>query len=138
VGISLGSTTSGGAVAVGVGNTLYGKPDERAHDPKDVKPYAAEGTAPPQRVSAQPKLLRLPEPQYPAAARKAGVEGDVVLLLRVDARGRVIAARVVSEPGAGTGEAARAALLHAEFSPALLDGEAVETEIRFTYHFDLE
>jgi protein TonB len=138
VGISLGSTATGGSFAVGVGNTLYGKAEEVAPDPKDVKPYAAEGTAPPRRVSAQPKLLRLVEPVYPPAARKAGVEGPVLLLLRIDARGRVVAARVVSEPGAGTGEAARAALLRSEFSPALLEGDAVETEIRFTYNFVLE
>jgi protein TonB len=138
VGVSLGSTTSGGTFAVGVGNTLYGKAGEVAADPERVKPYAAEGTAPPRRASAQPKLLRLVEPEYPPAARKAGVEGPVVLLLRLDARGRVVAARVVSEPGTGTGEAARAALLASAFSPALLEGEAVETELRFTYNFVLE
>ena len=138
VGVSLGSTTTGGSFAVGVGNTLYGKADEVAADPKAVKPYAVEGTAPPRRSSAQPKLLRLVEPPYPPAARKAAVEGPVVLLLRIDARGRVVAARVVSEPGTGTGEAARAALLRSEWSPALLEGEAVETEIRFTYNFVLE
>jgi protein TonB len=137
-GLSLGSTVDGGGVAMQVGNTLYGKADEVARDPRSVKPYAAEGTAPPRRGSSQPKLVRLSEPEYPPAARKAGVEGQVVLLLRIDARGRVVSARVVSEPGTGTGEAARAALLRSEFSPALLEGEAVETEIRFTYNFVLE
>lgn len=137
VGITLGSTATGGGFAVGVGNTLYGKASETAADPAEVKPYAADRTALP-RPSSQPRLLERPEVPYPAAARRAGVEGQVILLLRIDAQGRVAAARVLSEPGEGLGDAARAAALRFRFSPALLEGEAVETELRFTYTFVLE
>jgi periplasmic protein TonB len=62
----------------------------------------------------------------------------LVLLLQVDAEGRVAAARVVSDPGAGLGAAARATALRVRLSPALLDGEPVATELRFTYTFVLE
>ena len=137
VGISLGSTATGGGFAVGVGNTLYGKAREVAADPSEVKPYAAP-SAPPARLSARPRLLAQPEVPYPPEARKAGVEGKVILALVIAPDGGVAGARVLSEPGSGLGEAARQAALHFRFSPALLEGQAVETEIRFTYTFILE
>lgn len=137
VGVSLGSTTSGGAFAVGVGNTLYGKASSIAADPTEVAPYAGPSSAP-TRLSAQPRLLEQPQVAYPPEARKAGVAGKVVLALAIGRDGRVAAARVLAEPGSGLGEAARQAALRFRFSPALLDGESVETEIRFTYTFVLE
>ncbi len=138
VGVSLSSTTQGGAFAVGVGNTLHGKAPDKAVAPEDVKPYAAERYAPPTSLSAQPRPLDLPPIAYPPAARKAAVEGRVVLLLRLDATGHVASARVVEEPGAGLGEAARAGALRFRFTPAMEAGEPVATEIRFTYTFVLE
>lgn len=136
VGVSLSSTATGGAFAVGVGNTLHGRASEIAADPAEVKPYA--GPAGPGRLSAQPRAIDLPEIAYPPEARRAGVEGKVVLLLRIDALGRVVDARVVSEPGSGLGAAARAGAFLFRFSPGLLDGEPAVTEIRFTYTFVLE
>jgi len=138
VGLSLSSTTTAGGLAVGVGNTLYGKPSEVAADPAEVKPYAPDRTEPPARLSARPRLVERPEIPYPKEARNAGVAGQVVLLLRIDGAGRVAGARVLADPGSGLGEAARQAALRFRFTPALLEGEPVETEIRFTYTFVLE
>ena len=126
VGLSLDSTVESGGFAVPVGNTTYGKAAEVAANPKDVKPYAAENTAPPARISRQPKLLDKAEPPYPEAARRAGIEGPVTLLLHIDAAGHVVTARVLSDPGAGLGEAARTHALKLRFSPGLLEGEPVE------------
>jgi protein TonB len=131
--VSLSSTTTAGGFAVGAGNTLLGRAAEIASDPG-----TAEGTEPGSRASAQPRLLERPEIPYPAQARRAGAKGRVLLLLRIDAAGRVAAARVIADPGAGLGEAARTAALRFRFAPALLEGEPVETEIRFTYSFVLE
>ena len=41
IGLSLSSTSQGGAFAAPVGNTLYGKPTDKAADPNASKPYAA-------------------------------------------------------------------------------------------------
>jgi len=133
VGVSLSSTATAGAFAVGVGSTLHGRASETAADPSEVRPYAG-----PRRPSAQPRPLELPDIAYPAEARRAGVEGKVLLLLRIDASGRVVTASVLADPGGGLGEAAREGALRFRFSPALLEGEPVETEIRFTYTFLLE
>lgn len=138
VGVSLSSTAEGGTFSVGVGNTLHGKAPEVAADPRTVKPYAADGTAPAPRLSRQPRLLSQPEVPYPPEAKRAGVEGQVKLLLRIDAQGRVVSARVLSDPGAGLGEAARAGSLQFRFSPGLLDGEPVEvTDFPYAYTFAL-
>lgn len=136
VGLSLGSTVAGGSFAVGIGNTLHGRASETAADPATVRPYA--GGVPAARLSAQPRVVDLPRIEYPADARRAGVEGQVVLLLRIDARGAVIAVRVVDAPSPSLAEAARQGAHRFRFTAALLDGEPVETEIRFTYTFLLE
>ena len=136
VGVSLSSTATGGGFAVGVGNTLHGKASEVAADPRAVKPYAAD--TPAVRLSAQPRVVERPEIPYPPEARRDGLEGRVVLLLRIDSEGRVAAAHLLSAPAPALGEAARAAALRFRFTPPMLDGEAVETEIRFTYTFVLE
>jgi protein TonB len=131
VGISLGSTVSSGAFAVGVGNTTLGKADQVAADPASVRPLPAA------RLSAPPQPIELPRIPYPAAARKAGVEGRALLLLRIDARGAVASVRVIDSPALLAAAAAEGARRF-RFTPALVEGEPVETEIRFTYTFLLE
>jgi protein TonB len=137
VGVSLSSTAAGGAFAVGVGNTLYGPAARTAADPADVKAYAADRTTT-ERPSSLPRPLEIPKIVYPERARREGVAGQVVLILHLDARGAVVDARVVSEPGAGLGAAAREGARRFRFAPAMLDGTSVETSIRFTYTFVLE
>jgi protein TonB len=137
VGISLGSTVASGGFAVGVGNTAYGRAEETAADPSSVRPYAG-GVVPAARLSSQPRPLELPRIAYPPQARRDGIEGQVALVLRVDARGAVTAVRVVDAPTPELGAAAAEGARRFRFSPALLSGEPVETEIRFTYTFLLE
>jgi protein TonB len=136
VGLSLGSTVASGGFAVGVGNTAYGRAGDTAADPAGVRPYA--GGVPAARLSAQPRVLELPRIDYPPDARKAGIEGQVVLILRIDARGAVAGARVVSAPTPSLARAAEEGARRFRFAPALYEGEPVETEIRFTYTFLLE
>ncbi len=137
VGISLGSTVASGDLAVGVGNTAYGKADEIAAEPGSVGAYS-RGVVPIARTSSRPKPLVLPKIDYPSDARKSGIEGQVALVLRIDARGAVIAARVLSSPSPSLAEAASEGARRFRFAPALVEGEPVETEIRFTYTFLLE
>ncbi len=139
IGISLGSTTVGGGFAVGVGNSIFGKVDARAHDPAAVRPYAAAPDfVPPTRVSTLPRLLEEPKAVYPPEARKAEVEGKILLALAIDAVGRVTRVKVLAGLGYGLDEAAERAARRFRFGPATLDGEPVSTEIHFTYTFVLE
>ncbi len=137
VGLSLGSTVSSGGFAIGVGNTAYGKAEETAPDPSSVRPYAG-GVVPAARLTVQPRPVHLPRIEYPRDARKEGIEGQVALLLRIDAGGAVVSVRVVAAPSPSLAAAAEEGARAFLFSPALVQGEPVATEIRFTYTFLLE
>ncbi|HEX8909953.1 MAG TPA: TonB family protein, partial [Anaeromyxobacteraceae bacterium] len=140
IGISMESTTTAGAVAAPVGNTLYGRAPERAADPAAVKPYRSERYAPPSQVTTLPEPLGcdIPRAEYPEEARRLGVEGEVRLRVVVDEEGRVREAKVLRDPGHGFGAvAARAARAYCRFRPAQKDGAAVATEIPYTIRFEL-
>ncbi|HEY0093275.1 MAG TPA: TonB family protein, partial [Archangium sp.] len=135
VGISMSSTTSAGGFAAAVGNTVYGKTGDKATDPKEVKAYSAPRYVPVYQVDSAPSVASEVKVPYPDEARQAGVEGQVVLSITVDNEGRVVKAVVLSGPGYGLEEAARKALLRFRFKPAIKGGEAVSTEMKYTYTF---
>jgi protein TonB len=136
VGISLGSTVASGGFAVGVGNTAYGHAGDTAADPASVRRHA--GGVPSSRLSSQPRPVELPRIDYPPEARRAGIEGQVVLLLRLDPKGAVAGVTVLDAPTPSLAAAAEGGARRFRFTPALFQGEPVETEIRFTYTFLLE
>lgn len=136
VGISLGSTVDAGSFAVGVGNTTLGRAEEAAADPASIRPLP--GGPPSVGASTPPRPQALPRIPYPPESRRAGVEGQVLLLLRIDARGAVTAVRVLDAPAPDLAAAAAEGARRFRFDPALRDGRPVEAEIRFTYTFLLE
>ena len=138
VGISMSSTTSAGGFAAPVGNTVYGKTGDKATDPKEVKAYSAPKYVPVYQVDSPPSVASEVKVPYPDEARHAGVEGQVVLSITVDNEGRVVKAVVLSGPGYGLEEAARKALLRFRFKPAVKGGEAVSTEMKYSYTFLLD
>lgn len=143
IGISLGSTTEAGNLAVGVGNSLYGKADRVASDPSSVKAYSSAKTrqapyVPPSRVSTLPRLLQQVKAPYPLEAKNAGVEGQVILTLRIDEKGKVTRVAVLNGPGYGLEDAAKRAAYRFRFAPATLEERPVVTKITYTYTFVLE
>jgi protein TonB len=138
VGISMSSTTSAGGFAAPVGNTLYGRTADKAATPKDVKAYSAPKYTPIYQVDSEPQLASEVKIPYPDEARRAGIEGTVTLSITIDNEGRVVAAKVLSGPGYGLNEAARDAILRFRFKPAIKGGEAVSTEMKYSYTFLLD
>jgi periplasmic protein TonB len=138
VGISMSSTTTAGTFSAPVGNTAYGKTADKAQAPAAVKPYSAARYVPVYQVDAAPTVLSEYKPPYPSEARRAQIEGQVVLSITVDADGSVVAVKVVSGPGFGLNEAARDALRRFRFRPATQGGEPVATELKYTYTFQLD
>ena len=110
VGISMSSTTSAGGFAAPVGNTVYGKTGDKAADPKDVKAYSAPKYVPVYQVDTEPRVASEVKIPYPDEARRAGIEGTVMLSITIDNEGRVVKAVIVKGPGYGLDEAARDAL----------------------------
>lgn len=141
-GITLESTSQGGSMAVGTGNTLQGAPERTARAPETVKPYKAEKYAPAAQVSELPQPLNRESlnlrKYYPPQAKKDGFEGDVVLRLLIDADGTIAKVDVITDPGQGLGPAAAKAVHELRFSPAKVNGVPVATTVPFTIHFTLD
>jgi protein TonB len=148
VGLSLESTSEAGqGPAFAVGDTLAGstaataatrKPPAVADSPAGPN-RIARGAPRPGSVLTPPRRLHEVKPHYPDALRAAGVEADVLLVVSLDAGGRVLSVTV----GRGSGdpafdESARAAARQEQFSPALRDGVPVPTTFSFTTHFRLD
>lgn len=112
-----------------------------------------EAPPPPAPPPAQPKpagpvalgnelSVSCPErspPPYPAAAKRMGEQGRVVLRVELDETGRVVAARVATSSGsARLDEASLAAVRQWQCNPARRDGEPVRAVALQPFDFILE
>ena len=138
VGLSLSSTTTAGGFAAPVGNTAYGKIADKAEDPSQVQAYRGPKYVPVYQVDREPETLAEVQIPYPPEARRAGIEGKVIMSIRIDAHGQVTSVKVLSSPGYGLDEAAATAMKRVRFRPAIKASEPVETEIKYTYVFVLD
>ncbi len=94
----------------------------------------------PQHVSSgvqAARLIRRVEPVYPDLARKARIEGAVMLQVRVDEEGNVADVEVLSGP-ALLRDAAVAAIQQWKYSPTILNGEPYPVLANVTVRFVLE
>lgn len=138
VGISMSSTSTTGTFNAPVGNTQYGKVADTAAKPEDVKPYSAPKYMPSYQVDSQPEVISDFKPEYPPEARKAGIEGTVIIQITVDHEGRVTNLKLVRGLGYGLDEAALQSLRKFRFKPAVKGGEPVSTTINYNFNFWLE
>jgi protein TonB len=89
-------------------------------------------------VSQMPVLVGDFRVPYPADARKAGVQGAVLLDLLIDAEGRVRRAEVLKPLFASLDQAALEAAKKLVFKPARVGEQSVAVRIRYAYRFVLE
>jgi len=148
VGLSLESTSEAGqGPAFAVGDTLAGSTAATAQRPPPAP--AADPPAGPNRVArgvpragsvlTPPRRLQEVKPHYPDARRAAGAEADVLLIVSLDATGRVLSVTVGRSSGDDSfDESARQAARQELFSPALRDGVPVPTTFTFTTRFRLD
>lgn len=88
--------------------------------------------------SSNPQLLSAPKPNYPSSARKAGVEGTVLVGLTIGVDGRVASAWVLQSSGsAALDQAAVGAVQRWKFVPAKKNGQAVAVETKVPVTFNL-
>jgi TonB family protein len=92
------------------------------------------------KLSKVPKQTKFVKAEYPKAAEEQRLEAEVILLLDINAEGKVDAVGIV-EPatpaGMGFDEAAMAAAQQFEFDPAELDGKPVAVQLNYRYRFTL-
>lgn len=85
---------------------------------------------------ADARLDRKVEPEYPAKALNAGIQGDVVLNVLIGKNGKVKNITVVSgDPMLA--HAAASAVKHWRYEPSASGGNNVETQTTATFHFVL-
>lgn len=90
-------------------------------------------------TGARPIPGSCPAPDYPARARRLGIEGSVEVRASVDVRGGVASAEVASSSGdASLDAAAVEAAGRWRFEPALRDGVPVPDEYRVRFLFRLD
>jgi protein TonB len=83
----------------------------------------------------KPKALSRPTPAYTEQARAAGVSGKVRVEITVDARGRVVAVRILQGLGHGLDEAALAAARAMTFEPGVRCGKPVAATFKVAFTF---
>jgi TonB family protein len=81
---------------------------------------------------ASAKLISVPKPDYPAAAK--GISGNVTVEVAIDEQGKVTSARAITGPVELRG-AAEAAALKARFTPTKLSGTPVSVNGVITFRF---
>jgi protein TonB len=84
-----------------------------------------------------PVLVRRVEPIYPEAARKARLEGDVVLEAIITSTGEIEEVRIVKSEGPFLDASARDAVERWKYRPATLNGRAVRVLLTVTIRFRL-
>jgi protein TonB len=123
------------AVSANEGTALPGIPTSRSVGP----PAPGLDTSGAIRVGGevkQPRLISSSMPVYPALAKSAKVEGDVVIRTTVDEKGRVAHMEVVSGPMA-LRQAAQDALRKWQYQPSLLNGQPIIVQMEVTIRFRL-
>lgn len=103
----------------------------------DPQPLASEPT----RFKAgmtPPEVVSRTQPRYTEAARKAGVQGTVIVEAVIDEQGRVTNLKVVKSLPMGLDQAAADAVRQWRFKPALLGTRPVKIFWTLTVNFQLQ
>jgi protein TonB len=143
-GISMNSVVQGNSgMAVRVGNTTFGDPNqEKFVDPSQVKGYAGGQpgfkAARASSLTQEARVLRDVKAPYPKELADDGIEGAVQLLVEVTKAGMVNGVRLAKSSGNKTLDSlAIEAVKKFAFAPAEVDGEKVDSVLRYTYRFEL-
>ena len=156
VGLSLESTAGegGDGPAFAAGNTRMGETAEKAVAPSDISgapkgdaqaPASGTGNKTASRIPVAgvkyvpPKRKNPKSPPYPTTLKSQGIEGDVMVLVSLDATGKVMSVKIIKgSPYPEFDEAAKTFAQSEEFEPAQRDGVPIPYTLSYTYRFRLE
>lgn len=89
-------------------------------------------------VEKEPQFVNQVKPVYPEIARKAGIEGRVVLRVLIDKDGKPMKAQILKNPGSDIfDEAAIASVMQSSYSPAIQNGKPVKCWLTVPIKFAL-
>lgn len=104
--------------------------------PVDQAPASTVTTAAADLPTSVPRPVSTQQPEYPRASMRRGERGDVLLLVKVGADGRVDGVDVVSSSQhRRLDRAAVSAVRRWRFEPAMRDGQPVAGELRIPFSF---
>jgi TonB family protein len=105
-------------------------------------PIAGTAWAGPMKVEGNvkpPKVVNKVEPEYPASARDAKIEGNVAVKIVIDKQGRVLNPTIAESSGnADLDRSAMDTVAQWTFQPATLNGKPVEVYFTITIRFALD
>ena len=129
-------------VAIALGGVAAGAARAQSTDglnmPREQPPTGPTIDA--QKLTKPPKQTKFVEADYPKEALEKGIMADVVLLLDINAEGKVDSVGLVEPakpPGMGFDEAAMIAAQQFEFEPAEMDGKKIAVQLSYRYKFKL-
>jgi protein TonB len=134
-GLTLGGESGGGIPIAAGGGAEPARESATRESSATPRPHADHDEC--SEEATRPRVVDMPEPEYPDAAREANIEGRVRVELTLDATGRVTGARVLQGLGHGLDEAALDAARGARFEPATRCGRAVATTFTLGVRFTL-
>ena len=125
--------------------------EEEAEEEVDIEPTTefSEFEVPPPpkseeifqfyEVSEQPQLVAYVQPEYPEMARKAGIEGRVIVQVIVDENGNVVpgSAKIVMSTNEIFNQAAIAAAYKCKFKPGKMGDRTVRVYVQIPFTFKL-
>ena len=86
----------------------------------------------------RPEILQRVQPRYTEAARRAGVQGAVIVEAIIDEKGKVTDVRVLRSLPMGLDRAAIEAVQQWRFKPATLDDRPVKVYFTLTVTFTIQ
>jgi TonB family protein len=107
------------------------------HDPEPTPVVADDAPVRPGAGIVLPVNVYRRDPVYPELARKAGLQGVVIVEATIDRQGNVIEANVLRDPGLGCGAAVVEALRSWKYRPATRNGRPVSIIVTVTVTFRL-
>ena len=122
-------------IGIRVGNTLMKEQEEEYTPPEEVKPLPAIS---PYELSSLPVCRKKVKPEYPPILEAQEVEGEVLLAVTIDEKGKVVDIEVKSSDHKQFSEAAISAIEKWIFEPATVNGKPVTTKIDIPVTFGIE
>jgi protein TonB len=111
---------------------IFGIPDGPPPEAEPTGPIMVGGDVkPPEKISA-------PQPQYTEIARKARIQGVVIVQAIIDKQGVVTNVKVLKPLPMGLDQAAAEAIKSWKFKPATLNGKPVAVYYNLTVNFTLQ
>ncbi|HEX7182596.1 MAG TPA: TonB family protein, partial [Thermoanaerobaculia bacterium] len=125
----VGSTGTGPVGSIGIGIGITAAPSPAPVEDQPIRVFGAV---------KRPEMLSGAQPRYSETARRARIQGTVILEAVIDQKGRVTDLRVLKSLPMGLDQSALDAVREWRFRPATLEGRPVKVYYTLTVNFQIQ